>query len=477
MPEASHPAAATAPNLLIAVTGGPGSGKTRLLAELAVQQSARGQRVEGVLALAGNRSVPGQGADDYWLQIIGTNQELSWAVRDESSNPPYTFEPETERKLRIWAEQLAAQPPPPLLILDEFGKMELRGRGLLPVWHQLAAVRPQIVIIAMREELREPIEQLLGRRCDLCIAADSPDALPRLLRASEDYGEWTRLGLVGGAAGGIEMSVGSLLHAARVPARGLMMCSLQGAMMTFAGFGLAQPGRVIWVPFISAGLKALSPAGSRVRPMIAICAQGLLYGGAVQTFGWNAPAIALGGALIGAWSVLQGFLLQYLLMGRDLLRAYDSTVLWLAESWGLSAPSLPWLMGTWAVFCAAFSGGIAFAAWRLRAPPEALRKVIERERSGEALAPRPKQGRWREFAHWQFWLPLLIVSSILLASGRSWESVAWLALRFVAVGFLLITLVSLLRPARWAEHLRRLGWWGPALALGGAFQRREPDKK
>jgi hypothetical protein len=163
-------------------------------------------------------------------------------------------------------------------------------------------------------------------------------------------------------------------------------------------------------------------------------------------------------------------------MGEELIRAYDSTVLWLADRWGVNAPSLPVLMGAWAVFCALFAGSIAATAWKLRAPPAALRKIIEREKAGNVSgAPRPG-GRWREFAHWQFWLPLLVVSGILLAVGRSWESVAWLALRFVAVGFLLMTLVSLLRPARWAEFLRKRGWWGPALAMSGAFSRREGTK-
>ena len=53
----------------------------------------------------------------------------------------------------------------------------------------------------------------------------------------------------------------------------------------------------------------------------------------------------------------------------------------------------------------------------------------------------------------------------------------WLVLRFVAVACVLMAVVSLLKPARWAEQLRRHGWWGPAVAMGGALQRRETDKK
>jgi hypothetical protein len=479
MPETSAPS----PSLLIAVTGGPGASKTTLLAELAAVQLSRGHRVEGVLALAGSRRSPGQGADEYWLRLIGSAHEMSWAVRDDSLIPPYYFEPDTERALRTWAERLATMPPPPLLVLDEFSKFEVLGKGLMPLWSALMAARPQVVVIAVREGLVEKIEQLFGRKFDLCIPAKSPDALARLQQACADYGEWTRLGLYGGAAGGVEMTVGGALHAAKIPLRGLMLSSVQAAMMVYAGSGLNQPGRVVWVPFISAGLKALSPAGSRVRPMVAIVMQGLLFGGSVQALGWNVFALGLGGALVGAWSALQGFLLQYLMMGQEMVKAYDTVVLWLAQKWSITAPELPWLVGAWALLHAAVSAGATLAAWRMRRPPAMLQNIIDRENAGAAARtsaqpfPHRPPSRLREFAHWQFWLPLLLVASVLLAAGGTWESVLWLVLRFVAVAFVLMAVVSALKPARWSEQLRRHGWWGPALAMGGALSRREAAKK
>jgi hypothetical protein len=480
MPETTAPS----PSLLIAVTGGPGASKTTLLAELAAVQLSRGHRVEGVLALAGSRRSPGQGADEYWLRLIGSDQELSWAVRDESLIPPYYFEPDTERKLRTWADRLATMPPPPLLVLDEFSKFEVLGKGLMPLWPALMAARPHVVVIAVREGLVDKIEQVFGRKFDLCIPATSPDALVQLQRACEDYGEWTRLGLYGGASGGVEMTVGGALHAAKIPMRGMLLSSLQAAMMVYAGSGLSQPGRVVWVPFISAGLKALSPAGSRVRPMVAIVMQGLLFGGTVQALGWNVFALGLAGGLVGAWSATQGFVLQYLMMGQEMVKAYDSVVLWLAQKWSITAPGLPWLVGAWALLHAAVSAGATLAAWQLRRPPAMLQNIIDRENAGAAsrtsaqpFPARRPASRLRELAHWQFWLPLLVVASVLLASGGTWESVLWLVLRFVAVAFVLMAVVSALRPARWAEQLRRYGWWGPAIAMSGALSRREDAKK
>ena len=151
------------PSLLIAVTGGPGTSKTRLMAELAAAQLARGQRVEGVLSIAGNRASPHQGASEYWLRIIGSDLELPWAMRDEALNPPYFFEPGTAKKVQAWAERLRNLPPPPLLLLDEFGKFELRGLGLMPAWPLLVTAGPQVVVITVREDLVGSIEELLGR--------------------------------------------------------------------------------------------------------------------------------------------------------------------------------------------------------------------------------------------------------------------------------------------------------------------------
>ncbi len=465
---------AAAPGLLVALTGAPGSSKTRLLAELAARRLARGQRVEGVLALAGRRRAPGCGADEYWLRLIGSNQEVIWAVRDEALDPPYRFEPEAERKLHVWAGRLRAESPAPLLVLDEFGRFELQGKGLMPIWPTLAAAGPQIVVIAVREGLVEAIEAAIGRRFDLQVDAAAPDAIERLQRTCEDFGEWTRIGLFGAASGSLELTIGSAVHAAKVPLGGLAMASLQSAMMVFAGSGLAQPGRVVWVPFVSGGLKALSPAGSRVRPMIAIIVQGLLFGSSVQVLGWNPAALTLGGALVGAWAALQGLLLQYLLMGGELMRAYDKAVLWLAQHWQITVPGLPWLVGAWTLVHAVVAAGITLTAWRMREPPASLRRIMAREEhlAGQPAPARPR--RLREFTRWQFWLPLVMVAGILVLSGGTWEEIAWLGLRFVAVGLVLMALVSILRPARWAEQLRQRGWWGPAVAFASAV-RRHPD--
>ncbi|MCW5548527.1 MAG: hypothetical protein KIT44_06140, partial [Opitutaceae bacterium] len=80
----SAPTTPAGPGLLIAVTGTPGTGKTRLLAELAAWHGTRHGRTEGFIAVAGMRAAIDEGAADYSLQLLGTGEELPWLTRDES---------------------------------------------------------------------------------------------------------------------------------------------------------------------------------------------------------------------------------------------------------------------------------------------------------------------------------------------------------------------------------------------------------
>lgn len=465
-----------APDLLVAVTGSPEE-RTRVLSALAAEISQRGQNVGGLLAV---RSEDNCDAKSHHLQILGEPSRDA-GTEHEGLPPSDGSEVHSQAGLAAWAAGLIRAPRLDLLVLDACDDDAADEDRLLALWPDLVAAAPRIAVVAVRTSEVERTQQRLARRFDLCLAAADPATPGRLRTACTEFREWTHLGLWGGAAGSMELTLGSALHAMKIPLRGAALCSIQAAVLTFASAPLAQPGRVAWVAFISAGLKAFSPGGGRVRPMVAIAVQGALFGSIVQLFGWHFFSVALGAAAVGAWAALQGFLLQYLLLGDELVAAYARVVRWLAENWQVHAPSMPVLLAAWAALHALAAAGAAVAAWRIRRPPRALRRLVAAKTAPSAppLARGSETVSFarrvaREFARWHFWVPLVLVGGVLALSGRPWEDIVWLVVRFVAVGAVLFAALSLIRPANVVGSLRRRGWWGPAAAFAEALTRHRP---
>ena len=465
--------------LLIAVTGPPGAGKTSLLSALADWTRRQDRTVDGFLARARDRRNPHLGADRYELEWLGDGHVTPFAERAAAAPPAYRFSDAALDETRAWAADLA-DPLPDLVLLDEFGQLEASGGGHMALWPDLAAAAPGVTVLAVRHGLVDEIAARLGRAFDLVIDAERPDAWESLRAAVREHRDWLRVGGYGAGAGAVEMGLGSALHALRLPISGMVLSSLQTAVLTAAGHDLGRRRRVVWVPFIAAGLKALSPAGSRLRPMLAITVQGLLFGGATGLLGWTLPGVALGGWLVGAWAGAQGVLLQYLFVGEHLLRAYDTLVRWLTAHWDLSPPGLWALIGVWITLGGLVSMTAGLAVHRRRALPERLRTMMDRRLEGLDDTRVPDRRRaalagLRDLTRPVFWLPLLIIGALVLAAGAPWEDLVWMALRAATIGFLAFTLARCVDPRRLAGWLRRRGHWGPAVALERALRRRSRD--
>ncbi len=460
--------------LLIAVTGPVGSGKSTLLGTLASWWMARGKRLDGVICEASGSREPGRGADAYVLHWPNTGDRTPFARRDETRSPAYQFEEAAWERLSHWGSSRASTSPAPLIILDEFGRLEASGDGLIHIWTAIAEADPEIVVITVREECAAAIEARTGR-FDIRVDPRAPDAWDRVRAACVEHADWSRVGLYGAGSGGVEVTIGSALHGARVPLRGLVLSSTQAAVMAHAGEGLGRRARVVWVPFIAAGLKALSPAGSRVRPMLAITIQGILFTLGSSLLGWNALGVGLGGALVGMWAAGQGVVLQYLLVGSDLLRAYEAVVGWVDARWDVGMPGIVTAIAIWVVAWGLVSGAVTLAVWRRRALPHRLRIMMERgvirvrlqRHAGGRLAALGQAGR--DIARPVFWIPIILVVTILVLSGSPAERAFWVVARAATVGFVLFSLVRMVNPPRVVAWLRTHGHWGPAIAFTRAL--------
>jgi len=506
--------------LLIAVTGPVGSGKSTLIGDLASWAGAEGLRVEGFVSRAIDENRPvGQGAMGYALERIPSGERASFLERvtpeseaarlREAGEIPYRMSPDGTLIARGWIEEALAatgtddavsagsrdggdrslgepaagapsgrrRPPLELLVLDEFGPLEASGGGHLEAWKAVMASPPGIVVLSVREGWVPAIEAALGRTFDRVLDASDPETGAALRTLLLEQRDWARVGLFGAGSGGFEWSVGSALHALRIPMRGLALSSTQAAVMVFAGAGLGERSRVVWVPFIAAGIKALSPAGNRVRPMLAITIQGLLFGGSTRILGWNPLGIFLGGALVGSWATAQGFMLQYLLIGSDLLRAYEAVVGWVEARWDVGLPGLVLALSIWISLWGLVSGSVALLAWKKGALPTRLEAALERGVRGLRIEdPAPTVGiavarGLRDVLRPVFWIPVLAVVLILLSFGAPWERAFWIAARAATVGIVIFSLVRAFDFRGFIGWLRHRGHWGPAVAFERALRR------
>jgi hypothetical protein len=233
----------------------------------------------------------------------------------------------------------------------------------------------------------------------------------------------------------------------------------------------------MWVPVISAGLKALSPYGGRLRPMLAITVQGFLFSLAVTALGWNVVGILVGGWFVGAWAALQGLVLQYLMIGDNLLPALDVMVRWTAEYLHLQLPGIVSLIALWTVVCGTLSALATLFAWlRRHRLPDRIRTMLDkgaRGITGDVGTPSLKvaiRRGLRDLIRPLFWAPVVLVGVIIIANGSTWEQALWVVLRAVTVGWVLFSLARLFDPRKLVAWLRRKGHWGPAMALSRALR-------
>jgi len=469
--------------VLVAVTGPVGSGKTTVLSSLSAWAKGHGKSVDGFLAMPQERAEAGKGAEEYVLQLVASGKQLPFVRRDASLMPPYRIDAGTMRELGAWAGSLKEHHPLSLLILDEFGPLEARGDGHMKYWESLQDAKPEVVVIAVREKVVTEMEDRIGFPFDVVFDVTAPGALEGLQNLVLHHSDWVRVGQFGAAAGGFEATVGSALHQARIPMSGLFLSMVQSLVMMYAGDRLANRGRVMWVPVISAGLKALSPYGGRLRPMLAITVQGFLFSFAVTFLGWNVVGILVGGWFVGAWAALQGLVLQYLMIGDNLLPALDVMVRWTAEYLHLQLPGIVSLIALWTVVCGTLSALATLFAWlRRHRLPARIRTMLDKGARGitrdvgtPSLKTAIRRGL-RDLIRPLFWAPVVIVGIIIIANGSTWEQAMWVVLRAVTVGWVLFSLARLFDPRKLVNWLRRKGHWGPAMALSRAL-RPEPGAK
>jgi hypothetical protein len=160
----------------------------------------------------------------------------------------------------------------------------------------------------------------------------------------------------------VEVGLGSALHAYRVPLKGHALAYLQNVLLVT--FGKALDGRGLFrISFISAMLKAFSPAGARFRPMIYIFLQGASFAAPIRLLGWQLLSVLLGSVLMGWLTLGLSLGVDYVMFGQSIFDAFSGAIAFASDRLGVVAPPLTAVIGTAFLLKAVIAVALATAAY------------------------------------------------------------------------------------------------------------------
>ena len=121
-----------------------------------------------------------------------------------------------------------------------------------------------------------------------------------------------------------EIGIGSFFHAFHIPFRGNILSLNQIFILSHASSLLASKKQLfspLTISIIGASLKSLSTVGKKVKPMLAIGMQGLLFNCGLMLFGNTFYGRLVGAVFSSLWSFVQPLLFYYLVFGKEIFHS------------------------------------------------------------------------------------------------------------------------------------------------------------
>jgi hypothetical protein len=261
----------------------------------------------------------------------------------------------------------------------------------------------------------------------------------------------------------IEVGLGSLLHAFKVPFSGILLSLNQGFILCRAAILSREIPQNLWTTYsisnVAAVLKSLSPAGKKLGPMLSLSMQGLLFNIGILLFGTNPIGLCIGMALLSVWTFLQPLVTYYLFFGKELINAVEYLYEKTLPYHGLKAESLLWIFLGLVVTKMLVAMVLAIIAWRTQGETiygknyeEGLIKLAREK--GAKISDERKKGNAAWLAFKDLFRPLFLVSLattgvFLYFSQHDYTKIAWYLLRPIAIGFIFFYISRTLTLDRW----------------------------
>lgn len=146
---------------------------------------------------------------------------------------------------------------------------------------------------------------------------------------------WPTVTAFGALWGTVEITLGSFLHALRVPLTGAFLASLGAAILISQRQILPRRGASLATGLVACVCKSVSPGGIILGPMIGISVEAILVELALLALPRGLASAMLAGFLSAFWSISQKVLTQVVVYGADVARLYLRLFEETAEGLGL----------------------------------------------------------------------------------------------------------------------------------------------
>tara|TARA_R110000868_G_scaffold42681_12_gene144079 strand:+ start:6809 stop:7678 length:870 start_codon:yes stop_codon:yes gene_type:complete len=233
----------------------------------------------------------------------------------------------------------------------------------------------------------------------------------------------------------VEVVIGSAVHAIHLPFGGHILSLNQGFFLTRyladsnSRFSAAK--MVMEVSSVTSVMKALSPIGKKLGPMISISMQGFLYMLGVLLLGAGLAGSMLGMALMSVWAFIQPLVTYFVIYGSDLA----SAIAYFSKKQEGILEILYWVIAGKAILAASIPLMLRFIS------SERIER-LENKIASMSVPKREKKQRGvlAELFRPGFVLSLVLMMSFFYISGDDAIVIFWKCLRALAIAFVIFFL-------------------------------------
>ena len=136
-----------------------------------------------------------------------------------------------------------------------------------------------------------------------------------------------------------EITMGSWLHAFRVPFTGVIMGAIFVIILLIARFIIMEKGSTLTIGLIAAFLKLFSIGSVVTGPLIAIISQALIAEILLSFIGINIAGFLITPAMTLLFNCLYPFISQTLMLGTDIVKVYTKMIIQGAQLFSLPVES------------------------------------------------------------------------------------------------------------------------------------------